>query len=357
MPSGIDIVDGRGKTLLPGLIDAHVHAFGLRADPVRFGVTTELDMFTFLEHLGPYRQQRESAAPTRFSDVWTAGTLVTVPGGHGTEYGPIPTVSPDADREDVARFVRERLAEGSDYIKVIKDDGSLWGGHYPTLSDRQVEYAIEAAHEFGARCVVHVVRQRDARVALEAGADGLAHVPADPMPDDVVDLARRRGAFVIATLTVFNALSCAGEADQLLGDPLLAPYLSQEQRDGLNLRAKCKPGLFDVARENVRALHAKGVPVLVGTDAANPGTARGVSLLSELGLLVDARLSPVDALRSATGIPARRFGLEGRGLLAPGHRADLVLVNGDATENIQALRDIHTIWRNGIPTDRRPAQT
>lgn len=352
LPRGIDIVDGRGKTVLPGLIDAHVHAFGLDADPVRFGVTTELDMFTFLDRLGPYREQRESTAPTRFSDLWTAGTLLTVPGGHGTEYGPIPTVAPDAGRAEIARFVGARLAEGSDYIKVIKDDGTLFGGRTPTLSDRQVGYAIEAAHARGARCVVHVVQQRDALTALEAGADGLAHVPADPMPPEVVELARRSGAFVTATLSVFNALSCAGEADRVLRDPSLAPYLSQRQRDGLSARYRCKPGLFAAARDNVRALHAAGVPILAGTDVPNSGTARGVSVLSELGLLVDAGMSPLEALRSATGLPAQRFGLEGRGVLEPGARADLLLADGDPTSDINAIRDIAAIWRNGRRVDR-----
>ncbi len=352
LPRGIEVVDGRGKTVLPGLIDAHVHAFGLDADPVRFGVTAELDMFTFPERLGRYREQRESTAPTRFSDLWTAGTLLTVPGGHGTEYGPIPTVAPDAGRAQIARFVGARLAEGSDYIKVIKDDGTLFGGRTPTLSDEQLGYAIEAAHARGARCVVHVVRQRDARIALEAGADGLAHVPADPMRPEVVDLARRSGAFVTATLSVFNTLSCAGEADRVLRDPSLAPYLSQQQRDGLNTRSQCKPGLFDAARDNVRALHAAGVPILAGTDVPNPGTARGVSLLSELGLLVDAGLCPLDALRSATGAPARRFGLRGRGVLEPGGRADLVLTDGDATSDIGAVRDMAAVWRNGRLVDR-----
>lgn len=187
VPPGVEVVDGRGKTVLPGLIDCHVHAFGLSADPPRFGVTTELDMFAFLDPLGPYRTQRGSTAPTVESDVWTAGTLATVPGGHGTQFGPIPTLSPDAGVAEVDRFVADRLAEGSDYIKVVMEDGSLYGGGGgATLTPEQAGHLIAAAHEHGVLCVVHVTTQDDAVAAFEAGADGLAHVPGDPITDRMI---------------------------------------------------------------------------------------------------------------------------------------------------------------------------
>ncbi|MEB3372189.1 amidohydrolase family protein [Saccharopolyspora mangrovi] len=193
-------------------------------------------MFGFLDQLGPYKGLPESTAPNPLSDLWTAGTLLTVPDGRGTQFGPIPTVSPGAGRAEIDAFVADRLAEGSDYIKVIREDGSLYGDErMPTLTREQVALAVEAAHRRGARCVVHTTTRRDAGAALAAGADGLAHVPGDPISEQTLDIAARSGAFVTATLSVFNGIGCAGEAGRVLNDPLIAPHLSQEQRDGLRV--------------------------------------------------------------------------------------------------------------------------
>ena len=99
-------------------------------------------------------------------------------------------------------------------------------------------------------------------------------------------------------------------------------------------------------------LHEKGVPILAGTDAPNPGTAHGASVHRELRLLVDAGLTPAAALAAATSAPARAFKLSDRGRIAPGLRADLVLVNGDPTRDIGATRDIVTIWKRGVRVER-----
>ncbi|WP_158628563.1 amidohydrolase family protein [Saccharopolyspora rhizosphaerae] len=355
VPRGFEVVDGRGRTLLPGLVDAHIHA-PLSADAPRFGTTTELDMFGFLDQLGPYKRLRESTAPNALSDLWSAGTLLTVPGGHGTQFGPIPTLRPEAGRAGIDAFVADRLAEGSDHVKVVREDGSLYGDErMPTLTHEQVAWAVDAAHRRGARCVVHTTTQRDAAAALGAGADGLTHVPGDPLSDEALEVAARSGAFVIATLSVFNGIGCAGAADEVLTDPLIAPLLSQEQRDGLSLDGvQCMPEIFRAASANIGALHRAGVTVLAGTDLGNRGVARGASLLSEIGLLVDAGLPPTAALRAATGAPADRFGLHDRGVLEPGRRADMVLVNGDATRDVRAVRDIEVVWRNGHRIDRTP---
>ena len=85
VPEGTAIVDGHGRSLLPGLIDAHVHAYGsAQRDAIRFGVTTELDMFSDWHQIAAAVTQRQSLAPTAQADLWSAGTLATVPHGHGT---------------------------------------------------------------------------------------------------------------------------------------------------------------------------------------------------------------------------------------------------------------------------------
>ena len=111
VPDGLPVVDGAGRTLLPGLVDAHVHAWGdARRDAVRFGVTTALDMHGMPDRLPQLREERESLGDTGQADLWAAGYAVTAPGGHGTQYGfPVPAIDADTD---VEAFIGERLEEG-----------------------------------------------------------------------------------------------------------------------------------------------------------------------------------------------------------------------------------------------------
>jgi hypothetical protein len=120
--------------VLPGLIDAHTHASGdALARALTFGVTTELDMFADPEFASRNRAEQASRSVSTRADLWSAGVLVTVPGGHGTEFGTaIPTL---AGAGDAQRFVDARIAEGADYIKIVNDDGVPYGLHWPTLSD------------------------------------------------------------------------------------------------------------------------------------------------------------------------------------------------------------------------------
>ncbi len=106
------------------------------------------------------------------------------------------------------------------------------------------------------------------------------------------------------------------------------------------------------ANQAVRQLKAARVPILAGTDVGNPGTAQGASMHGELELLVRAGLTPVEALRAATEAPAAAFHLDDRGRIAPGKRADLVLVNGDPTTDIRLTRDIAAVWKAGREIDR-----
>jgi len=109
------VVDGRGRTLLPGLIDSHVHAYAGQDDALMFGVTTQLDMFSAPEATRAVRARMASGDNTGMADIFTSGILATVPKGHGTEYGlPIPTLTKP---EEADAWVAARIAEGSDYIK------------------------------------------------------------------------------------------------------------------------------------------------------------------------------------------------------------------------------------------------
>ena len=136
--------------------------------------------------------------------------------------------------------------------------------------------------------------------------------------------------------------------DLRLGKYLLPEGVTLLQRN----IAKASPA--DCARSTraTAELAGRGVPILAGSDQPNPGTAPGVSIHGELALLVEAGLTPVQAPRAATSATARAFRLADRGRIAPGMRADLVLVDGDPTVDIRATRNIVSVWKAGVHFDR-----
>jgi len=348
-------IDGRGKTLLPGLIDAHTHTWGDALErALQFGVTTEIDMFTDAGFAAAARAAQARGEAQGRADLVSAGTLVTAPGGHGTEYGiAIPTLE---DPGGADAFVAARLAEGSDFIKIVYDRG---GGRFPTLDAATLGAVITAAHKRHVLAVVHVSDREAARSALELGADGLVHVWSDvPADAGIVALAAEHGAFVIPTLSVIATVAGTPNPGHLDHDPALAAFMTPAEIGALG---RTIPGLAarplrrDIARQATASLAAAGVPILAGTDAPNPGTAHGISLHGELALLVQAGLTPLEALSAATARPAHAFGLDDRGRIAPGLRADLLLVDGDPTRDITRSRHIAGIWKAGHAITRTPA--
>jgi imidazolonepropionase-like amidohydrolase len=351
-PAGVSIIHGEGDTLLPGLIDAHTHAFGnALKEALVFGVTTELDMFTSHEYAAQIKRDQAEGKDLDLADLRSAGTLVTAPHGHGTEYGmPIPTIStPD----EAQAFVDARIAEGSDYIKIIYDDGKTYGITIPTVSKETMAAVIAAAHKRGKLAVVHIGSLQDARAAIQSGADGLAHLFVDAPPDaEFAALVAQHHAFVVPTLSVLASVSGAPSGKPLANDSQLQPYLSQDTFKNLSTPFPKSHGSFANAQESVRELKARHVPILAGTDAPNPGTGHGASMHGELALLVAAGLTPAEALAAGTSVPAHAFHLEDRGEIAPGKRADLLLVKGDPTTDILATRNIVTVWKLGVADDR-----
>lgn len=359
VPSSVRALDGSGDTLLPGLIDAHTHAWGdaLKEAEI-FGVTTELDMFTDVKYMQQEKKQQADGKDLDLADLLSAGTLATAPGGHGTEYGiQIPTLTSSAEAQ---AWVDARIAEGSDYIKIVADDASAYGSHRPTLDKETLKAVIDAAHKRNKLAVVHIGKQSDARAVIQAGADGLAHLFADSAPDaDFAQLVSAHHVFVIPTLTVLESVGGTASGESLTTDSRLSPYLTAD--DITNLKhsfPQFSTSLSEkYAEQTVSQLRAAHVPILAGTDAPNPGTSHGVSIHRELELLVRSGLTPQEALSAATSVPAATFHLDDRGTIAPGKRADLLLVKGDPTHDILATRDIVSVWKLGVEDDRATYRT
>src|SRR5947199_2224098 len=156
-------------------------------------------------------------------------------------------------------------------------------------------------------------------------------------------------AFVTPTWSVLESVCNQNPGRRVLNDAELGPYILPAYHKQLQGNINHgREGKCMIAVDAILPLAAAHVPILAGTDAGNPGTAPGASLHGELEYLVEAGLTPFQALVTATSATATAFRLPDRGRIAPGLRADLVLVNGNPTEDIRATRDIERIWKAGI---------
>ncbi|MEV4007476.1 amidohydrolase family protein [Actinomadura sp. NPDC049753] len=367
VPEGAEIVDGGGATLLPGLIDAHVHTSQESlALALRFGVTTELEM----QGLHTRDNRGDISENDAIADVRSSGFGITPPGGHPSELfpegfrpGPPPGVEPagrpplmpySTTPEEAVAFIPQLIERGSDYIKFMVDDGSVEGHPgLPMLDQATLNAGVAEARRRGMLTVAHTLTLDATRMAVEAGIDGLAHLFMDrPHTGEIVDLIKDAGVFVVPCV-VLDASMMGITGGDLADDPRVASRLDAAWDRTLRSSYGHYPqGVIDDVLATVKALDDAGVDLLAGTDAAMPlpflgGIAHGASVHHELQYLVRAGLTPVQALRAATSVPARRFGLDDRGRVAEGLRADLLLVDGDPTTTISDTLDTRAVWRRG----------
>jgi len=350
-----EVIPGNGMTLIPGLIDAHVHiwAEGHLRQSLIFGVTTVVDMFMSVEQMQLIKKKQSAGEGDDTATLISAGTLATAPKGHGTQYGmDIPTLTKP---EEAEAFVDARLAEGSDFIKIICETGIGHAQSIPSLSKEIIQALIDAAHNRGKLAIVHISTLQEARDMIDAGADGLAHLYMKGGHDpDFGKMAAEKGTFVIPTFTVLESMAGIADESNFTADSKLSPFLTLSDIMMLKQTFPFNTGepSYRDAEKAFRQLKAEDVVVLAGTDAPNPGTTYGASLHRELELLVHAGLSPSEALTSATSRTADVFHLKDRGRIRAGFAADLVLVEGDPTKDIQATRNIVAVWKNGIRVNR-----
>ncbi|MFZ6743185.1 CIA30 family protein [Undibacterium sp. JH2W] len=346
----ISIIDGAGRTLLPGLIDAHVHAYQYQDLPLVYGVTTQIDMFTNVDQMKEINEKMRKGENRDRADLISAGVLATAPGGHGTEFGlAIPTLSKP---EEAQAWVDARIVEGSHFIKIVIEHGSE-KRPFNSLDNATVKALVKAAHVRHKLAVVHIGTLQEAQDALAAGADGLVHLfegkqISDAEVADLINTAKRNHAFIIPTFSVLESIAGMKEED-VLADKRMTVYLNKTQIQTLHAPygKQAHPDWLSVPKKLTVAMQAAGIPILAGTDAGNSGTQYGISLHHELAAMVDAGLSPAEVLASATSVPAKAFNLKDRGHIAKGYKADLVLVTGEPDKNITDTRNIVEVWKDG----------
>jgi imidazolonepropionase-like amidohydrolase len=353
-PRGLRVVDGRGKYLIPGLWDMHVH---LRANfdlavPDASGRTFYAPHFVANGITGVRSMWDSAADIRRLREAMAAGEVAgprIVSSGNMLD-GPrpfVPGAIACATPEQGRQAVRRLKAEGSDFIKV-----------YSWLP-RDVYFAIvKEAASLGLSVAGHLPNSVTASEASDAGQKSMEHLMGIPLAGDSQALFAtfvRNGTWQTPTLTALRSVAYFG--DPQLANPQqmadLPPALAQFWKSGGPGMARVQDATtrkreFERQLEFVGAMHRAGVKILAGTDTPNPYVFPGSSLHDELELLVRAGLTPAEALRAATVGAAEYLGLADRlGAVEPGKLADLVLLDANPLDDVANTRRIHAVVLGG----------
>jgi imidazolonepropionase-like amidohydrolase/ABC-type multidrug transport system permease subunit len=377
VPPGAVVDDLSGAFLVPGLIDSHVHlggGAGLGRSPFEFTPEREIhDTQSFLgvgvtafvsltDDLRDMSALREAVArgDMRAPRVFFAGASITARGGHpAAMFARVPSLAERLTRqvstaEEAERAVLELSFRHVDLIKLVLEGG--WPGHrLPRLDERAFRAAVAAAQRAHVPTTVHVSTDADARLAVDAGADGLEHVPSD-LSDETI----RRMAASKTTLTPTLGMFDAGTLPAPTDDPLVRRWADRRILDSLadasseyaQLRARIGTDSDARADAVARAFRA-GVTILAGSDSGNGGVFHGPALVREVELLVRrGGLSPTEALAAATSRAADRLHQPELGRIASGSVADLVVLARDPSVDVAALREVRAVYFGGLPLDR-----
>ena len=355
-PTGARVVDGAGRMLLPGLFDAHTHQTdGRPVSPgyAYHGVLAIRDVGTGVEWMQAQRERAEAGAVLAPRIFLSGGMLVT---DLGQGYEPTLRDHREVEVTDsavVAAHVASLAAVGSDVLKF-------------NIRDARLETTTShAAHALGLPLTSHYLFAS----TFAAGLEGKEHIGlyAGTTVDwrqDLVAMTRAAGTCVTPTLLVDAMLGAGGRSAEFpldstyFEEPATQAFTAPEALDWPRSIFRTAPPPARVAAgtrrilgglRSVRRLHAAGVPVMGGTDAAIPG----LDLHLELELLVRAGLTPLEAIRAVTATPARCLGVDhALGTIEVGKLADLILVDGDPSRNIRDLRRIALVVMGGQPYTR-----
>ena len=390
VPPDAQVIDGRRRWLIPGLVDAHVHfdlSGTLYARPdiadltgwvsfsreqarnrarlpetfrawLRSGVTGVVDVggapWTF--------EVRDAARDNPDAPrVAVAGPLVSMVARAQLDAGGPIIVKVDTP-EEARALVRRTLASRPDYIKV-------WFVHRPgddlAKQEAIVRAAGEEAHAAGVRFAVHATELAVAKAALRAGADFLVHSVEDaPVDEEFLILARQRDVLYCPTLFVYEGYGLAlsnrwrpTEAERRFADPEVLSRMDDFEeipREKLPpwVRRAIEQGWTGHepphAAANLRRVLDAGIRVVVGSDAGNIGTLHGPAIFREMASMVQAGLAPLEVLRAATANGAHALGTAGKtGVVAPGALADLVMLDADPLADIRNASRIHAVIKDG----------
>lgn len=359
IPSGATRIEIKGKTILPGLVNAHGHVAattGLRSDPAAYnrdnllrqlrtyaiyGVTTVFSLGD--DDAAGFEWRNENASAANRAKVFVAGPVIV------------------GDTADAAKAMTIKVAGMKPDLLKIRVDDNL--GTSKKMPEPAWHAAITEAHTLKLPIAVHVFYLADAKAVVNAGANMIAHSVRDvPVDDAFITALKSREVCYSPTLTRELSTFVYDSTPSWVDDPFflkgaekgVAAQLKDPKRQAQNrtgaagkMGQQYRAGL-EVAKHNLKTLTDRGVRIAFGTDTGPPGRFQGFFEHLELEMMVQAGLTPMQALVSATGDAARCHGKAGEfGTLAAGAAADLMILNANPLENIRNTRSIGAIWING----------
>lgn len=364
-PPGATRIDGRGKFLIPGLIDVHIHLEGSSRNErqgmralhgfLYSGFTTVFDAGNDPDYIFGLRDQERAGAIVS-PRIFATGGLVTTPGGHGARgTSTLITSWPEA-----IPLLDKHLARKPDMVKFTFDEHG-WGTRplIPLLDSALMSRAAHYISDHGVRTTVHISHEYRARQAIGAGLTTLAHpIIQGPISTGFVELMVKTQTPMASTLTIGEGYSRLVEHPEFLDrklyrdvyDSATIRRLKTTVRDEYAARAwtTWMKVMTPVAQENVRLIHAAGGIIALGSDQSS-----GPSSHRELELMVNGGISTLDAIRIGTHNSAVFLGRErDLGSIEPGKLADLVLLSADPLQDIRNTEQIEMVIKGGRIVDR-----
>ena len=375
IPAGANVISGKGKVVIPGLINSHGHigmTKGLKAGPenyskenvlaqlkqyARYGVTTVMSLGTDFEPMFAVRGPAKASESPR-ATVFTAGRGFTGKNGYPAVLPGNAGVPREVDSvEQVKTNIQELAKQKVDMVKIWVDDH--WG-HYTKIRPELYRAIIQEAHKQKLRVMAHLFYLEDANGLVEAGLDGMAHSVRDREIDEAfLKTLKAKKVFAVPTLTREESTFIYAEPPRFLDDPFFTRWIDpdvirQLKDPAYGKRIKGDPdfpkyaGQLKMAQKNLKKLWDAGVKVSFGTDTGPPGRFQGFFEHRELELMVQSGLTPAQALQTATSNAAECLGIaQNFGTLKKGKRADLILLDADPLEDIRNTRRINKVWIGG----------